>query len=133
MEIQTHSLPSATFTYDGSIIIVTIKDDVELTLEDIIVHRRIAHELTDGRPHAVLAIAGERTQATEEARRYAAGNVPEGRVAEAIIIGSLPVRIMGNFYLKFHKPEVPTRMFDDQEEALKWLRARLSSFHEQQP
>ena len=104
-----------------------------MTKDDIIAHRRIAHEFTNGRPHGVLAIAGERTNATEEARRYAAANVPEGRIAEAIIIGSLPVRIMGNFYLKFHKPEVPTRMFDDREEALKWLRARLSAHRAQQP
>ena len=104
-----------------------MNDDLELTLDDILAHRQIAHELTQGRPHVVLAIAGERMQATEEARRYAANTVPEGRVAEAIIIGSLPVRIMGNFYLKFHKPEVPTRMFDKREEALKWLRAQLSA------
>lgn len=118
--------PTAHFVYNGEgIIIVTIKDDLELTEQDIRDHREIQRRMVGEAPHCVLAIAGERTQATEEARIYAASNVPVGRVAEAIIVRSLPVRILGNFYLRFHKPNVPTRMFDDHEDAIVWLRAQL--------
>jgi Asp/Glu/hydantoin racemase len=117
---------TAAMEYDGKgILVVTIKDDVELSLQDIIEHREIAARLTQGKPHCVLAIAGQRTQATSEARQYAASNVPIGRVAEAVIIGSLPVRLLGNFYLQFHKPGVPTKMFDDRNEAMKWLELQL--------
>jgi hypothetical protein len=125
--------PTARFVYNGEgILIVTIKDDLELTEQDIKDHREIARRMVGEQPHCVLAIAGERTQATEEARIYAAAHVPAGRIAEAIIVRSLPVCILGNFYLKFHKPGLLTRMFDDHEEALAWLRAQLQ-LHRNKP
>lgn len=126
MHTFTEFHPTAQFVYNGDgILVVTIKDDIELTVQDIIDHRAIAARIVGIQPHCVLALAGERTQATEEARIYASTNTPEGRVAEAVIIRSLPVRIMGNFYLKFHKPNVPTRMFEDYEDAMRWLRMQL--------
>jgi hypothetical protein len=119
---------TARMDYDGKgILVVTINDDVELTLQDIIEHREIAVRLTKSEPHCVLAIAGERTQATSEARQYAAENIPKGRIAEAVVLKSLTVRILGNFYLQFHKPGVPTKMFDDRYEAMTWLKAQLKT------
>ncbi len=122
---EIHS--TAQFVHNGDhILIVTIKDDIELTVDDIIDQRAISKRMVGTEPHCVLAIAGERTQATEEARVYAAGNIPEGRVAEAVIIRSLSVRILGNFFLRFNKPGVPTRLFEDYDEAMSWLRAKLN-------
>jgi hypothetical protein len=31
-------------------------------------------------------------------------------------------RALGNFFLGLNKPSMPTRLFDDQEQALAWLR-----------
>lgn len=124
---STEYHPTAQFVYNGDgVLVVTIKDDLELTMDDIIDHRTIAKRMTGTGPHCVLAIAGERTTATEEARVYAAKNVPEGRVAEAVIIRSLSVRLLGNFFLRFNKPGVPTRLFEDYDEAMLWLRSRLN-------
>ena len=118
---------TARFDYDGNgILVVTINDDLELSLQDIIEHREIAARMVENKPHCVLAIAGERTQATSEAREFAASNVPVGRIAEAVVIKSLTVRILGNFYLQFHKPGVPTKMFDDRYEAMQWLKMQLA-------
>jgi hypothetical protein len=44
-------------------------------------------------------------------------------VADAFVIDSLAQRILGNFYLKFNKPQFPTRFFNSKEEALIWLEA----------
>jgi hypothetical protein len=126
MDQITEHHKTARMDYDGNgILVVTINDDIELSLQDIIEHREIAARLTKNEPHCVLAIAGERTQATTEAREYAATNVPVGRIAEAVVIRSLTVRILGNFYLQFHKPGVPTKMFDDRYEAMYWLKAQM--------
>lgn len=108
------------------LLIVTLKDDMQLSLEDIVEQRTHAFALTGSAKHAVLAIAGQRTSATEEARKYSAANIPEGRVAEAIIVRSLPVRILANFYLKFHKPGLPTKLFEVDAEAIAWLESKLS-------
>jgi|ERR1035437_3299618 hypothetical protein len=126
--MQKIETPQAIFEYDGNgLLIVTLTDDIELDLEDIKKQREIAYTFHKGKPNVVLAIAGQRTTATEDARKYASSNVPEGRVAEAIIIKSLSVRLMGNFYLNFHKPNFPTKIFSNKEEALVWLKEKLDA------
>lgn len=42
--------------------------------------------------------------------------------ADAFIIKSLPQKIIGNFFLKFHKPKIPTKLFSDYTKAIKWLK-----------
>lgn len=112
----------ATISFNGkSIVISELEDDSEISLEDVIGHRRIIHEFTGGKKHAVLAIAGQHTTATKEAREYSSQNIPEGRVAEAIVITSMPVRLMGRIFINFHKPGLPTKLFETREEALVWL------------
>jgi len=41
--------------------------------------------------------------------------------ARAIVIKILGQRILANFYIRFQKPIIPTKVFNDYEEALEWL------------
>jgi len=41
--------------------------------------------------------------------------------ADAFVIHSLPQKILANFYLKFIKPNVPTKFFRTEEKAIEWL------------
>lgn len=107
--------------YPEGILISTLADDVELSIEDVIDQRKLYYELTKGQPHVILVIAGHHTSATKEARDYAATHPVPGRLAEAIIIKSISVRILGNVYINFHKPTVPTKMFNKEEDAIEWL------------
>lgn len=43
--------------------------------------------------------------------------------SEAFLLDSLPLKILGNFYLRFNKPFRPTKIFDSQKEAILWLRS----------
>lgn len=104
---------------------IVLSDYDEITIEDVKEQRKVAAELTANKPHVVLAIAGRRTSATKEAREYSSSHMPEGRMAEAILIKSLPVRLMGKFFINFHKPSVPTKLFENENEALEWLNQRL--------
>lgn len=45
--------------------------------------------------------------------------------ADAFVIKSMPQRILGNFYLKVTKPERPSRLFNDKDEAINWLKNYL--------
>ncbi|MES2679879.1 MAG: hypothetical protein V4635_08345 [Bacteroidota bacterium] len=45
--------------------------------------------------------------------------------AEAFMIGSIALRLLANFYLKINKPERPTRLFTDEQEANEWLKTFL--------
>lgn len=42
--------------------------------------------------------------------------------AYAMLLSSSLSRIIGNFFLSFHSPTVPVKLFDDEEKALVWLR-----------
>jgi hypothetical protein len=41
--------------------------------------------------------------------------------ADAFVIHSLPQKILGNFYLRFKLPKIPTRFFSSEEKAIEWL------------
>lgn len=41
--------------------------------------------------------------------------------AEAFCIGSTAVKMMANFYFRAKKPIIPSRVFEVEEEAIKWL------------
>ena len=42
--------------------------------------------------------------------------------SNAIVVDSLWLRLAAHFYLNFIKPNVPTKLFDSTEEAIKWLK-----------
>lgn len=57
-----------------------------------------------------------------EVRAWASS--PEGNkrtIADALLISSLPHKLMGNFYIRYNKPVKPTRIFSSRENALNWL------------
>lgn len=117
----------ATIFYNGKGFIKVILDDgAEMELDDILEQRKIAHEFAQGKPHVVLAIAGSHTSATKEARVYSSKNIPEGRLAKGVIVKSLAVRLMGTVYISFHKPGVPTKLFENETEAIHWLNEKLN-------
>lgn len=124
--IQIVRTPKAVISYNNKgLLKIVLTDFDEITVEDVIEQRKVAFELTGGNPHVVLAIAGRRTSATKEAREYSSSHIPEGRLAEAVLIKSLPVRLMGKFFINFNKPTVPTRLFETENEGLEWLNQRL--------
>lgn len=124
--LQIMRTKNAVISYNNKgLLKVVLADYDEITLEDVIAQRKIAAGLTADKPHVVLAVAGRRTSATKEAREYSSQNVPKGRLAEAVLIKSLPVRLMGKFFINFHKPNVPTQLFESENEALIWLNQRL--------
>jgi hypothetical protein len=42
-------------------------------------------------------------------------------IADALVINSLPLKMLADFYLKFDKPVNPTRIFNSAENALVWI------------
>jgi hypothetical protein len=58
---------------------------------------------------------------TDEARKFAASGAPSGYISSfAILVSDLPMRLVGNFFIRFHKPKQPTQIFSDAEEAVRW-------------
>ena len=56
-----------------------------------------------------------------EVREWAAdSNGNTYTYTDAIVINSLPQKIIADFYLKFNKPVSPTKIFNSLEKAVKW-------------
>ncbi len=73
----------------------------------------------------VVDISDLRTM-TREARAYFTHpDHGEFLNAVALVVRSLLSRAIGNFFLGLNRPAVPTRLFNDEEEALAWVRTFL--------
>lgn len=46
------------------------------------------------------------------------------RKAEAFVVESLANRLIANFYIKLNRPKNPTKIFNNYDRALAWLRAQ---------
>lgn len=124
--VSERRLKNATIYYNGNELVkVVLDDNIELEVDDIKAQREVVAELTKDKSYVILAITAANTSATKEAREYSSSTATLGRVAEAIVIKSLAVRLMGNIYIHFHKPGVTTRMFESEQKALEWLREQL--------
>ena len=99
-------------------------------LDKTIVDTDLAHELkrinmsiAQGKKYGIVVTADPYTSITSEARQLISSpEYKKDTLAKAIIVQSLPQRIVSNFYLRFNKPAIPTRLFNDKESAMQWLR-----------
>lgn len=73
--------------------------------------------------YKVLTLPRENAQIEAEVRSYlTAKNRSQRVLADAIIITNLPHRLLADFYMKFNRPDIPTRFFKTYDEALQWLK-----------
>ncbi len=77
---------------------------------------------TKGNRHPILVIYGEYNSFEPGVREYLAGpDADRVSLAHALVVKGLPLKILGNAYLRINKPMRPTRLFTNEEEAEKWL------------
>lgn len=60
-----------------------------------------------------------------KSRSYAAAQYREHVAGTAILIESKISSYFANLYLKFSQPKTPTRLFTDEDEAVKWLKEQM--------
>lgn len=114
--------PHVTYSWEDGILIGTYKKGITIdlkTAQEIVAHRL---EASEGRSFVALADVRGIKVSTKEARDYFAKEGTKGLTALAILTGNYLTAAMSNFYIKFSKPKIPTRVFKTREEALKWLR-----------
>ncbi|HUV57227.1 MAG TPA: hypothetical protein VMV96_00320 [Acidimicrobiales bacterium] len=96
-----------------------------MELDDAVTAIEAMSRLTSGRPAPLLADAHE---AGSQSRLARAEFVRRGDIATAVAILVLsPLsRMMGNFYLSVNKPTTLTRLFEDEDQAIEWLRGYVA-------
>ena len=58
---------------------------------------------------------------TKEARDYLADKGNELVAASALLVESALIRVIANFFITVNKPKNPTRIFTNENEAIRWL------------
>ena len=114
----------ADISYDKEkrLVFVKIKENAEIELADTVENAKATKSLTGNDRYLVMIDAISNLSVSKEARSYSAQKSERDlRVAEAYIVGSTANKIVGNFYIKFNKPNVPTKLFSNPESALEWL------------
>lgn len=107
--------------HEDGILEIRLREGVEIDGLNVMDNIKAARALTGGKKHPVLIDARVTFTVTQKARELSARNSKE-RVAKAVLINSLAGRLIGNFYINFHKPATPTRLFTSREEAIEWLK-----------
>lgn len=114
---------SMVFLRDDGILHIKIKPDNEFTVFDFNELVDAAKEIGNGKRFLNLINVGSNTLPDNEARIASsseAGSVY--KVADAFVINSLAQRLIANFYMKINKPFVPTKFFNNEDDAVIWLK-----------
>jgi hypothetical protein len=83
-------------------------------------------ELCAGTPYPFITNGlGITIRMNNEARDFFASYPPLTKVrkAQALLVNNMPSKLLANFFIKYHKPVNPTKIFTDFDEALKWIRS----------
>lgn len=102
---------------------ITFESGAEITGEDAAVLLEFAKRTyNDAEYFRVLIDLRSNPVISKEARDFAASGQTVGYIsAFAILASDLSMKLVGNFFIHFHKPDQPTRIFTEKNEARKWL------------
>ena len=125
--MKTIQTKVATFSYNSNerLLRMTILEGAEIELENAIQNYETAQSLTSDTKHLLLVDAHANVYISKEARAYSAELKPNSPIAMAIVVTSTANRLIGNFYINFNKPKVPTKIFSTEDKAIEWLKGYL--------
>jgi hypothetical protein len=106
------------------IIKLAVMDGIELEQEHAKQMISEAIEMAQGSDYVILFDANKSGNISYEAREEFAKS--KKRKAIAIVTNSLANKLVGNFFINFHKPLSSSRIFNDEATALDWLRSQIT-------
>lgn len=120
---QTVETPYMQMWKEDDIIHLVFADKLNITLD--VAKHCVGERLrfSAGKSYVCLIDMKGLSGITREAREYLAKEGTELIRAGAFIIRSPLTEMMGNLFLSINKPQVPTRLFTGEEEALVWLKS----------
>lgn len=105
---------------------INIQSFDELTVDDVKEITKAVGVIGEGKTYPNLVLLSHYFNPDKEVRSYAASEESNiYTLADAFVVKSLPVKIIGNFYVAFNKPVKPTKIFDSELEAVQWLKSFL--------
>lgn len=109
--------------HDDLLIEFKVKKNVNLHANDVWESRDLSVNYIPGKKFYVLFEGDEDTEISGDARRAGASEEYTHHVAAlALYSTKLHEKIIGSLFLKINKPKLPTKFFDNREEAINWLK-----------
>lgn len=97
-------------------------DDVKELVETV-------KEIGNGKQYANLITADEFVTLGHGVREFSATEFANAQtIADAFVVKTLPEKLLANFYIRINKPPKPTRMFNDENKAIEWLKKQQVEF-----
>lgn len=106
---------------EGDLLYCKYADDLHLSLDVAKFCVETRFTLSKGKAYPLLIDMKGIKSTTQEAREYMASIGTIFVTAGALITGSPFNRMIGNIFLTINKPPVPTKLFNTEENARKWL------------
>jgi len=98
----------------------------ELTIDDQKEILEKVKKLGGGKAFCNLVVFSQYVHVDEAARKFCAGEAANiYTIADAFVVNSIALKLVGTFYTQVNKPIKPTRIFTQEEEAAQWLRTFL--------
>lgn len=122
--MKKHDLHAfTTYRLPEGIIRTEAKAGVDIILPYAIENSLVVNELCRGRKHPLLIDLKYLKSITPDARAYFSARDRETDIcAFAFLIHSNFQRMVGNIFIQFNRPPIPTRLFTVEADALSWLR-----------
>lgn len=116
--------------HDDLLIEFKVKKNINLQASDVWESRDLSVNHIPGKKFYVLFEGEDDAEISGDARRAGASDEYTKHVsALALYSNKSYERIIGSLFLKINKPKVPTKFFDNREEAIAWLRILQKSAH----
>lgn len=100
-----------------------VKKGADIDLVSAIENTKAVDSFYIGKHYPIIIDSSDIHSMSREARKHFSTN---GRVTSinsmAIVVSSPISKVIGNFFLGLNKPEVPARLFNNEKEALVWLK-----------
>jgi len=111
---------------EDGIVRIKYPDNFHITMEVMeSVFEQHLQITTDKRP--ILADCESVASVDYDAQQFVSNDEPAALTsALAVVVKSAFTRAMGEMFMMFHKPPYPTRMFQNKEDALEWLKTFLT-------
>lgn len=110
---------------DNYIVRIEVVSNVIIDYKECELLNNAIGELNNNSKSLVLMLADDTSQSTAEARAFSASD--EGRrftIADAMVTRNLAQRLIATLYIKINKPQIPSKIFNSEDEAIKWLLAQ---------
>ena len=107
---------TAILEYKDDYLYIAFKKDAEIELEHVIANKEAREKIQQGNEWSFSNLSPKAAQ-----DYLASKEVTSLNIAMAILTSSLMTVLLANFFIKFKQPATPTKMFKNEEKAIKWL------------